>query len=76
MAKHIGEMIVEARTKKGLSQGALAEKVGMTQAAVCQVETGRNRNPNFLKVVRIAHALKIDANALHKTALAYAAKHA
>lgn len=52
MDTNIGRMIKDARTRKGLSQAELAEKVGVSQAAIGQWERGtftpRGRNLNAL----------------------------
>ena len=38
--KEFGEFLVETRAKKGLLQGELAEKVGITQATLSRIESG------------------------------------
>jgi len=38
----IGEQIRNRRRKLGLTQAALAERVGMAQATICQIERGRH----------------------------------
>lgn len=52
MNKNIGRMIRDARNRNGLSQAELAEKVGVSQAAIGQWERGtytpRGRNLNTL----------------------------
>lgn len=44
----LGERLRYAREKLGLSQGGLAEKLGVSQQAVQNVETGRARKPRYL----------------------------
>lgn len=40
---HLAHRLAELREKRGLSQGALAKKVGTTQAGISRLE-----NPNYL----------------------------
>lgn len=44
---------LSARTKAGLSQAAVAEKLGVSAAAVCQWETGKTM-PDSRKLPQIA----------------------
>jgi transcriptional regulator with XRE-family HTH domain len=61
-----GQKIKEAREAKGLSQQAVADAAGITQAYLCQIETGV-KDP-FTRaedlVERIAGALKVKAGKL------------
>ncbi|MCF8037822.1 MAG: helix-turn-helix domain-containing protein [Desulfohalobiaceae bacterium] len=58
----LASMLIEARSKAGLSQEALAERMGMKQASVARIESGRN-NPSMRTLQRYAeatgHELKI-----------------
>lgn len=38
--QHLMRLIVKARAAKGLSQAVLANKVGVTQARIAQIESG------------------------------------
>lgn len=38
--QHLMHLIIKARAAKGLSQAALAKKVGVTQARIAQIESG------------------------------------
>lgn len=57
----LGERISRAREKAGLSQGGLAELVGLTQSAVSRIESGE-RSVESLELARLAKAL--DASVL------------
>ena len=41
--KEIGGKIKDARTKKGLSQAQVAEKINVSTAFICQLETGTKK---------------------------------
>lgn len=58
-----GELIREARKKKGLTQRELGELLGMSDVGVAQWEKGL-RNPRLETRQRIANALDIDVTAL------------
>ena len=58
-----GELIREARKKKGLTQRELGELLGMSDVGVAQWEKGL-RNPRLETRQRIAKALDIDGTAL------------
>jgi transcriptional regulator with XRE-family HTH domain len=46
--QHLIAMIAEVRKKKGLSQAALAKKVGVSQGRIAQIESGvGTRNISF-----------------------------
>ena len=61
MSKHIGELIREARTARGLSLRALADKVGIHFAHLSKVENARE--PIGEKTLtRIAETLGVDAD--------------
>jgi transcriptional regulator with XRE-family HTH domain len=53
----LGARIREVRLKRGLSQQALAERVGIPQTHVSAMELGIQL-PNFLTVLRLAVALE------------------
>ena len=50
--------IKEKREKLGISQKALAEKVGISQSFLCDIEQGRCK-PSLDTAVKLAKALKI-----------------
>ena len=49
-------MIVRKRIQKGLTQKALASKIGTKQSAIARLESG-TYNPSLLFLKRVAHAL-------------------
>lgn len=53
----IGDRIAEYRRRIGLSQGELAERVGMKQQGIQSIEAGKSRNPRQL--IEIARALGV-----------------
>lgn len=59
----IGELIREARKKKGLTQRELGDLLGMSEVGVSQWEKGQ-RNPRLETRQRIAKALDIDITTL------------
>ena len=59
----IGENVKYYRKKLGLTQAALAERLGVSPVNISQIETGQRR-PNMDTVQSIALALGIDAGKL------------
>ena len=57
--KHLGSAIESIRKEKGLRQFALAEKAGITQTYMCQIELG-NKQAHMDTIVAICKALEID----------------
>ena len=58
-----GEYLSRIRTEKGLSQQDLADALGMTQAAISQLESGKRvATPKTVK--RLAEALQVDIEEL------------
>lgn len=53
---NIGENIKKLREKKNIKQAELAEKTGVTQAMICQIERG-TKNPSLQVGVDIAKVL-------------------
>lgn len=53
-----GQKIKFSREEQGLSQEALAKKVGVTRAAISYWETGVTRNLNGTHLLNLAKALK------------------
>ena len=47
--------VIRARTNAGLTQAALAERMGTTQSVVARIESGR-RMPNMATILKIAEA--------------------
>lgn len=55
--------ISELREKAGLTQSALAEKLGVDRSAVAKWESGA-ASPSFAKVPKLAEALKCEISDL------------
>lgn len=53
--------LVEARSKKGLTQKQLAEKIGTKQSAIARLESG-NANPSLLFLEKIVGAMGYKLN--------------
>lgn len=53
---NIGKNIKKLREKKNIKQAELAEKTGVTQAMICQIERG-TKNPSLQVGVDIAKVL-------------------
>lgn len=52
----IGKAIKTLRDKKGFSQSELADRIGLTQTSLSQIETGA-KNPSEKSLEKIAQAL-------------------
>lgn len=52
------------RAARGFSQQMLAEKAGVPQSAISDIETGKRKNPGYQLVLKLARALGISANGL------------
>lgn len=58
MAEYITNSVYTLRTEKGLTQEALAEKVGVTRQTIIAIEKG-NYTPSVLLALKIAFAFKV-----------------
>lgn len=58
--------IKEVRKQKKIYQYQLAEKVGISQAYLTQIEKGQKTNPSFDIVVRICNELDLELRILYK----------
>jgi transcriptional regulator with XRE-family HTH domain len=58
----VGENIKELRKDRGLSQGDLAKRVGMSQASLSEIESGRTKFPSSNNLLKIASVLGVDPN--------------
>ncbi len=54
------ERVRELRTRRGLSQTALAERAGWGKARLCDLEKGRTPNPSLRTLQEIARALDVE----------------
>lgn len=59
----IGDRIIDLRKQKGLSQGQLAELVGVSRQAVSKWESGQN-SPDTIKLINLADILDTDVEYL------------
>lgn len=59
----VGENIRNAREKEGLTQAYLAERAGVTQAMLCQIERG-TKNPSLQLGAEIARILNCSLESL------------
>ena len=55
----IGDRIVDLRKQTGLSQGQLAELIGVSRQAVSKWENGQN-SPDTIKLISLADVLNTD----------------
>ena len=62
--KRLGRVIKTLREEKGLSQKALAERVGVTDAYITMLETGVRKNPSLAVLQRLAKALGVPVTEL------------
>src|ERR1700704_4930747 len=53
----LGEQIRALREQQGMSQGALARAIGMTQAGLSNIERGRTAKPQARNIEAISKAL-------------------
>ena len=56
----MGETLKTARLARGLTQDQLSELSGVHQTTISDIEIGRNLNPSWTNVVRLARALDVD----------------
>jgi len=61
--RSLGDRVAQFRRQRGLSQEALAELAGLHRTYVGSVERGE-RNPSFLNLLRLSHALDISVSEL------------
>lgn len=66
--EEVGRKLLDARTRKGLSQRALAERTGVPQAHISKIEQGRV-DIRLSSLVELARALDLDVQLLPRQAL-------
>ena len=59
-----GPVFKRLREAKGLTQEALAKRVGVTQEYIAKLETGARRNPTVDTLKRLAKALGVPVTEL------------
>lgn len=57
--RRLGVVLQGLRARRGLSQQALAVRVGVSGAYIAMLETGKRRNPSLMLLQRLAKALGI-----------------
>jgi transcriptional regulator with XRE-family HTH domain len=60
---YIGEKLREVRTKRLLTQDELAEKAGVSQSTIANIERN-NAEPQFRTIRKLAKALNVDPTSL------------
>jgi transcriptional regulator with XRE-family HTH domain len=60
---YIGEKLKEARTRRLLTQDELAEKAGVSQSTIANIERN-NAEPQFRTIRKVAKALEVDPTEL------------
>lgn len=58
MEKEPGQVIAELRKKAGISQKDLAERVGLSPSALCQIEKRGIKNPKIERLTQIFYEIK------------------
>ncbi len=61
MDETFGERLRRLRTERGFAPGELAYKVGITEGAIRQMESGQTKSASFPVGVRLASVLGVDA---------------
>jgi transcriptional regulator with XRE-family HTH domain len=62
--KRLSRVIKTLREEKGLSQKALAKRVGVTDAYITMLETGKRKNPSLDILKKLAKALGVPVTEL------------
>lgn len=65
ISKKLGENLKRIRTKKKLSQGAIARILGVDKGYVSNIENGK-KNPTLATIERLANAINVSADELLK----------
>jgi transcriptional regulator with XRE-family HTH domain len=63
MRKTVGINVRNARLRRDLSQGEVAEKSGFSQQYLSELENGK-RNPTIITLFEIAEALHVEVHSL------------
>lgn len=64
MTRRLSGIIKRRRTELGLSQRALAKRVGVSDAYITQLETRERINPSLHVLKKLANALKMTVGEL------------
>lgn len=65
---NLGDKIRQLREDTGLTQGQLASASSVSQGYLSQLENGEVKNPSAAVLLRVAQAIKIDADELFEAA--------
>jgi len=65
ISRKLGENLKKVRTKKKLSQGALARFLEVDKGYISSIESGK-RNPTLATIQKLANALGVSADELLK----------
>ena len=66
VAMKLGKLLATMRNIKGLTLRELECETGISNALLCQIETGHVKEPSWRKVVKIARALNLKLDELAK----------
>lgn len=58
----LSDKIKILREEKGLTQGALAKKSGISVAEICRIEKGERQNPSVNLLNKLLYALEVDTD--------------
>lgn len=62
--KKVGLVLRAARESAGISQSALAQRIGISAGQLAQIENGQRADPYFSSVARIAGALGLSLDSV------------
>ena len=62
----IGENIRDLRLKRGISQDRLSKLADLSLNTVVKIESGKNKNPTIVTLIKIAKSLNVMVDGLIK----------
>lgn len=62
--RKVGAVLKGARESAGISQSALAKRIGISASQLAQIESGKRVDPYFSSVARVAGALGMSLDAV------------
>ena len=62
--RRLSAVLKELREARGIKQGDLAKRAGVTQGYIAQLESGLKKNPSLPVLHRLAKALKVKVGRL------------
>ena len=62
----IGENIRDLRLKKGISQDRLSKLADLSLNTIVKIESGKNKNPTIVTLIKIAKSLNVMVDGLIK----------